>query len=182
MHVLLCHKGLCLFLCFDLCYKKVNSCYPSLVWCVSLMPKGRWCVTGSNKGVRSGEILPHKNGVNTNCTGRTHRTCTVNICWVELMNKISKRHQAQCLTHWEFSITTTIKLVLLSGACWDLSHLTTKSLRHEWVRIRLTSSGHWRPSFSGPRTGYPEEPLCLWTFSPFSYLLLLTLHSWEGRI
>lgn len=39
----------------------------------------------------------------------------------------------------------------------------------------------YRAHFLGHKTGYPEEMLRSWSPSLFSYLLPLTLHSWEGR-
>lgn len=76
----------------------VSLLLPSLVW-VSLIPKAEWVHDGSYKrGKEWGNPAIYKWSL-----------CTINICWVERMNKISKSHQPQCLTHCEFSINTTIK-------------------------------------------------------------------------
>lgn len=72
------------------------------------------------------------------------------ICWVEQMNKISKRHQSQCLTHCVYSINTTLwifnkynhKISIIIG--WSLRslpfyHQSSKTwMSRDWAYIQWT--------------------------------------------
>ena len=181
MYVLLCHKVSVSF-CASTCVAK-GELLLSQLGMVSLTHAKRetWCVMSPTKGVRRGEILPHKNGVNANCTGRTDRRCTINICWVELMNKISNkapssvREELWIFNNYNYTISISIRYVLRS---LPSNYQSAKAwMSQDWAHTRRTTE----PTSLGHKTGYPEEMLCSWNPSLFSYLLPLTLHSWEGR-
>lgn len=153
MYVLLCHKVSVSFYASSWVAK--GELLLSQLGVVSLTHAKRetWCVMSPTKGVRRGEILPHKNGVNANCTGRTDRRCTINICWVELMNKISKKapssvpEELWIFNNYNYTISISIRYVLRS---LPSNYQSSKA----WiVRIGPTPSGQRSPLPWGTKQG-----------------------------